>query len=147
MTALVSILFIVMGLKLFYKGIVTYFEIRSLQRDGTHTMATVVEVIKEENMGKNMGTVSYSHWPIYEYEDIYGNQIRYRPSSISFLEKYKVGDKVQILYHPNDGKDEVLVLTKVGFFKDILGYAIVGTASFVGGFWIFIHNDFHNYIF
>jgi|GEM_PF-5015871 len=111
------------------------------ERHGTRTTAEIIEVIKEESRDTEMGT-SYSYWPIYKYTDIYGSVIQHRPSSITGLEKYNVGDKVEIAYLP-DERGDILVLNQKGRWKDIFGYLVSGVFSFLIGLGMFIHNGLH----
>lgn len=143
MTAIVSISCMLFGVWLCYKAVISYYEMQNKEKYGTRTMAEIIDVIKEENHDAEMGTY-YSYWPIYEYTDIYGSLIQHRPSSTTGLEEYRVGDKVEIAYLP-DEEGDILVLNQKGKWKDVLGYVTSGVFTFLIGLGVFMHNGLHKF--
>lgn len=146
MGAVVSILCMVLGIWCCYQGVMSYFNMKSLEKEGTKTTAEIIEVIKEESFDAEMGS-HYSYWPIYEFTDIYGVIRQHRPSSTTGLEQYEVGDVVNIAYDPDNLEEDILILNTKGKYKDLVGYTVSGIFSFLIGLGVLIENEFYKIFF
>ena len=98
---------LIIGLIFLGVGIYMYFENQRLVRVCTvERVATVVEMEKEESTDSD-GYSSTIYYPVIEYE--VNNDTQYaRMRTGSSNPEYKIGDKVTILYNP-DQSNEILV--------------------------------------
>lgn len=98
---------------------------------GEFTRAFIIEVIKKEDYDPEYGK-SINYWPVYEFLDMYGAVHRQKPSSTTSMEMYKIGDVVEIAYYL-ESDHEILILTNVGMWKDIISYILSEVFSFCIG--------------
>jgi len=120
-----------LGLFLIYKGILSYFKMKAIKMRGEFTRAFIIEVIKKEDYNPEYGK-SISYWPVYEFLDMYGAVHRQKPSSTTSMEMYKIGDVVENAYYL-ESDHEILILTNVGMWKDIISYILSEVFSFCIG--------------
>ena len=123
---IIGVIFIAVGGFLFYRS-------ADLEKKCTEeAKATVVDM--EEEMSSDDDGMSYIYYPIVEYK-VGSKTVKAKMSSGSSNPKYKINDKVTILYNP-DKTSEFIVKgdNTLDFFKYIfvvVGIALTGFGTYV----------------
>jgi hypothetical protein len=116
---------IILGVFFLIIAVVQYFRLRKLSENGIKTFAVIKDLIRSPQAD---GIVNYI--PELEYKTMSGEIITMRSYIGNNKGKYKIGDKVAIVYNP-DKPGEFLLDTGMDKYWKILGSVIAGVA-FIG---------------
>ncbi len=118
---LVGIIFFLIGLGLSVSGVFSIFKVRRQVADSVKTAGTVF------GFGKIMGKSGYIYCPQVAFTDAKGRQIKFQSEVGSQPPAYNIGQKVQIIYQPNNPQkaeiDSVMSLWFVPGCTSALGLA------------------------
>lgn len=105
-------IFITVGIWLFKMGFKDFLENRYIRRNGKTAEGIVISVEKSESYDRETQYISYYNTPTIEFITAHGELITYTPlRSTKF--KYKVGDRVEIIYLPCNPKEARVNIPKI----------------------------------
>ena len=108
-------------------GLLFYYRNNTLIKNcTTEIMATVVNM-REESETDNDGRTSYIYYPIIEY-NVENEIIKTSMSSGSNSPAYSVGDRITILYNPNNPKEFIVKGDKS---SELFVYIFLGIGAFI----------------
>ena len=131
-----KILPIIVGLLAIAIGIFCIIYNNSLTKRCTEKVtATIIEIIEEQEIDED-NHVSYTYYPILRYE-VNERPMEQRSSSNINTNKYKVGDKLNIMYNPNkpeefiiDGEKHLLYIGLAAIIGGII-FLVVGCVELI----------------
>lgn len=125
---------IIVGAFFLVLAVVHYFRLRKLSEVGNKTYAVIKDLIRSPQAD---GIVNYI--PVFEYKTMSGEIITRRSYIGNNKDKYKIGDKVAIVYNP-ENPEEFLLDTGMDKYWKILGSVIAGVVFIIAGvFHLFSH--------
>ena len=131
MPIFLSILLIFLGAGFLYGAFKRHIFVRRLMEEGMKTAATIVDILKvEENDPEDGKSILYYH--TYKYIDLDNIVCQYTPNETTSLEKYRIGDKVPIIYMPGED-DSVVILTRFGTYGNVFWMSVLGLVWLVFG--------------
>ena len=136
---LAGVIFLLVGIIFAIAGIIVMQQDNSLKKRCTEqAIGTVVEVICERDSNTTSDDITYTYFPVIEYQ-VGDRTISQRSRSGQTPPKYQVGDQVEIYYNPNDVEEFIIKgdLTPKYFG---IGFTVIGAIVAVIGVIILIRN-------
>lgn len=85
----------------------------------------ICEIRKEEDLDSATLKTIIKYVPYMSYKDKYGSEHKYRITTTSSFAPYNLHDKFKLVYDP-EGEREPLVMTRLGLWGDVIGFAACG---------------------
>ncbi|MDX9790086.1 MAG: DUF3592 domain-containing protein [Candidatus Kapaibacterium sp.] len=129
------ILFIGVALVLYSEYL--FRKTRKFKEEAVEIEARVVEIIEEFNIRSTRTFDKYLYYPVLEFEDLYGKQIRRKLNQGSSPPSYILNQKVKILYKPDEPEN---MTTPTNIYLPAYLVLSMGLICLVGGLLGYIEN-------